>query len=1214
MNKFLILFWILFYVSCSQQREGVEKTSIENPETSEKQSVTANTSNHSFEDYEYITVSDALNPHISYALHNEGDLQIKIRAAHFNNIKATVKLGVSGTSKTIHSSDKAKKKELKDSTEFLFTLPKSAVGTVGFKMAFEVKWYSKALKTDLRKERFMHLNPAAAHSGLSENDQNWTAVTFKEYKQLVSDKKNEINIKLDQPLDGKITVVIEDEKGKRIRNLLSGIKAEKGAQEIEWDGTDDDGNLVKPGKYKWRSIHHPGITPHHQLTIANGNLGLPKAFGTNHGTFTDAVSNSKYTFITAALTEGGWSMIAVDENGKWQKGFKQIHGTPIHSIKVAASETEFFAIHDGLAWGEKVDKKNPNWISNNYLTITKFNIESTKYVDFPGKKHFIRFGQYVHGPGAKDPRFKKGYSIAGAAYLKGKLYISTKHDQKLHTVDPKTGDFLSSINVPKPGPLATDGNRLFVVTDDSVVAMSPGSSKREFAVKKSGLDIKGMSISNNRIFISDNISHTVKVFSMSGKSIGSLGTPGGNYQGKYDPKRMVNPRGISVQNNTLWVTENRWNPKRVLAWDLKTKTIKNELFGNPHYGSSGGGFDFDDHSKWIALSSLWKVDFANKKAKPSSIMGTETGRLSGHYAEPFRYTFYKQDGRTFLITCGKIAMLCELMPDGSVKDHMAIAGLHLFAYACKWKLPKPLMEALPKHYLQFAKTSFRNHECRNLGILWVDKNGDGKMQKEEFDFHEGYKGYSSYWGSNQQDLTFYLPISSFKGSDDKILELKPDGFYAGGAPKYPKLSDAVKNSASWEQSVKLKNGTNHPTTVDRFNRIIYNTDPKMMALSTEGKILWHFPNQWVGVHGSHKAPLPETGVMQGNLFFLGCAPLDDKSDVFVLNGNHGRFSIMTSDGLYLDEMFRDVRTGRDRNYMMIGGEPFGGFFGKSNKDGNYYLQTSGDGYRIYKLNGLDKISRKSGELTITEEQIMAAERKQSRKVIAENIAKEATVPKTPKTIKVDGKTNDWQKPYTAEWDKSGLYKVKVKMAYDSQNLYLYYNVSDDTPWVNNGTDWTTLFKTGDSVDLQIAIDDKANPKRRSPVEGDIRLLIGQFNKKPIAVLYKHRLKKKDNPMTFTSPWRSETVDSVVKLDSAQIKVGLNGNSYQIEAAIPLKDLGIKSLTGKKLLGDFGVVYGDDKGTINFLRNYWSNKATGLVNDVPGEIMLSPANWGTIKFK
>ena len=34
------------------------------------------------------------------------------------------------------------------------------------------------------------------------------------------------------------------------------------------------------------------------------------------------------------------------------------------------------------------------------------------------------------------------------------------------------------------------------------------------------------------------------------------------------------------------------------------------------------------------------------------------------------------------------------------------------------------------------------------------------------------------------------------------------------------------------------------------------------------------------------------------------------------------------------------------------------------------------------------------------------------------------------------------------------------------------------------------------------------------------------------------------------------------------------------------------------------------GTTTIARQYWSNKSTGLVNDVPGEADLSPNLWGT----
>ena len=64
-------------------------------------------------------------------------------------------------------------------------------------------------------------------------------------------------------------------------------------------------------------------------------------------------------------------------------------------------------------------------------------------------------------------------------------------------------------------------------------------------------------------------------------------------------------------------------------------------------------------------------------------------------------------------------------------------------------------------------------------------------------------------------------------------------------------------------------------------------------------------------------------------------------------------------------------------------------------------------------------------------------------------------------------------------------------------------------------------------------------------------------------------------------------------------------------AVPLAELGLAPTFGKVLRGDFGVIYGDAEGTTNIFRNYWSNQATGLVNDVPGEIMLTPVLWGGI---
>ena len=200
------------------------------------------------------------------------------------------------------------------------------------------------------------------------------------------------------------------------------------------------------------------------------------------------------------------------------------------------------------------------------------------------------------------------------------------------------------------------------------------------------------------------------------------------------------------------------------------------------------------------------------------------------------------------------------------------------------------------------------------------------------------------------------------------------------------------------------------------------------------------------------------------------------------------------------------------------------------------------------------------------------------------------------------------------WDRGkGRCPVEARAAWDDSRLYLYYNVRDDSPWLNTGRDWTLLFKTGDSVDLQLGTDPRANPRRTGPVPGDLRLLIAPHEGRDIAVLYRHRCPGAADPQTFTSPWRSEKVDSVKVLASAEVAVVKERDRYRVEVSVPLAELGLEDAAGKTIKADVGVLYGDTDGQITMLRSYWSNTNTSLVNDVPGEIMLTPALWGDVIF-
>jgi hypothetical protein len=242
---------------------------------------------------------------------------------------------------------------------------------------------------------------------------------------------------------------------------------------------------------------------------------------------------------------------------------------------------------------------------------------------------------------------------------------------------------------------------------------------------------------------------------------------------------------------------------------------------------------------------------------------------------------------------------------------------------------------------------------------------------------------------------------------------------------------------------------------------------------------------------------------------------------------------------------------------------------------------------------------------------VAAERARSRILAAEAPVRIATIPWAATPPDLDEKRGEWDGLPAFKWQR-GQFLVEVRAQHDAANLYLCYSVRDSSPWRNTGNDWQMLVNTGDSVDLQLGTTPAANVKRSGPVPGDLRLLIAPFEGKNIAVLYRHRLPGATDGVTFQCPWRSEKVDSVRRLESAKIGVNVQNDRYIVKAAIPLAELGLTAATfGKPLRCDVGVVYGDAAGTTNIFRNYWANQATGLVNDVPGEIMLAPNLWGDV---
>ncbi|MCA9146525.1 MAG: hypothetical protein KDB05_27280, partial [Planctomycetales bacterium] len=448
-----------------------------------------------------------------------------------------------------------------------------------------------AVELPNQRERFGFVDHRAIHAPFSDNPADWAPLDLDTYRELVEARRQEIRITFDQPTDGKATVVIEDAAGHRMRNLIAGRSFPTGRHTLVWDGLDESGKLVTPGSYRWRGITHPGIEPVYKMNFANGGEPTTASWGPNHSTFQNAASNGKLVFFAAPVTEGGWALVAVDQEGRFVQGYEHLHGYGIGHDAIAADERYLYCAQDGFSWGgtKGVDLASDDWKASWNLTVVRYDIESGRIVEFPGKRRAIDVDTMEVGPGAGHPDLKD-FNLGGLAVHDGKLYVGSRDEQAVLVLDAESGEQIESIPLRGARHLAVDAKRnaVYAATDDGVVRLSDGkvvvrSANKTFG-SRSEPRLSGIAVApNGDIVVSDRVSHQVHRYAPNGTPVATFGEPGGPYKGTYDPNRMVNPTGLTFgPDGKLWVTEDRWNPKRVMAWDVDQNKIVYEKFGMPH--------------------------------------------------------------------------------------------------------------------------------------------------------------------------------------------------------------------------------------------------------------------------------------------------------------------------------------------------------------------------------------------------------------------------------------------------------------------------------------------------------------------------------------------------------------------------------------------------------------------------------------------------------
>jgi hypothetical protein len=372
--------------------------------------------------------------------------------------------------------------------------------------------------------------------------------------------------------------------------------------------------------------------------------------------------------------------------------------------------------------------------------------------------------------------------------------------------------------------------------------------------------------------------------------------------------------------------------------------------------------------------------------------------------------------------------------------------------------------------------------------------------------------------------------------------------------------------------------------------------------SPDGTLQWRY-RQGCRWHDMYEFPIPGPGVL------YGCTKnLDITDGITGFSCYFGKVQLITTDGVPIGTIMKDGRSG-ETGHDQIQCEWFTGQLLKL-ADGRWFLLGGDQDGRVLEVTGLNSLQRFEGSLTITAEEAKAA-----ADALAEWSARKARA-QALVLARVQ------QRPDARQWlDVRGVQievdaqrAFSVKTAYNSQNLFVRYDVRSPHELVNTTPETQMLFKGGNLLDIQVATDADADPAREKPAPGDVRILVTRRDGKPFAIVYRTRVAGfEGTPVVFTSPTGKEAIDSIEVWEDVGLDYQKTDDGFTAVVTLPLQRLGLTPQPGSVLKMDVGYIFGNQTGNTTAKRAYWSSRsfASQVTQDIPHEARLEPQHWGSV---
>lgn len=1069
---------------------------------------------------------------------------------------------------------------------------------------------------------------------------------------------------------GRVTLVIEDSTGKRVRNLVSDTPFDAGDNVAWWDGLDDlgrdveqarhgiyatPGQFVTPGNYTVRGLVHQPIDLRYEFAVYSaGNppwetadtsggwltnhtppmaaLFVPAARLPNEKTMAD--SGKGLIFIGSYVSEGGAGLAWVDQAGRKRGGRGWVGGNWTAAPYLARDEGDGAIGEDyayvASAWelDSAQKKKGPR---PGEIRVTALTLKG----DRPVIKY--RFDPALDGEKG-DTRWER--QISGLAVHGRRVVVAMAARQELLIADAQSGAVIGVMPVEHPRGVAFDHEgKLLVLQGRQLVRATldirppDASLSAKSIVIDGGLDDPQQVIvdPSGRLLISDRgNSQQVKIFSPDGKFLSAIGRPGPLRPGPYDPLHLQNPAGMTLDGDGhLWVTEADFFPKRVSLWTLDGQLLK-AMYGPAEYGG-GGTLDPLDKTRFYLHGMEFKLDWEKGTDQLTRVFyrpDVSGGVLpDGHAVNGLPETPLYLNGRRYFTNCyncnptgGSAIAMLWIDRDGLATPVAAMGRANdwsLFqsdAFKDRWPAGINLAGDAGSNACLFA---------------WSDRNGNGKVDPDEVSLLKAIGGGVTVL----PDLSFV-----FSRIDQQAVRFIPQSFTAAGTPLYPPL----------DQGQILTHAAQRPTSSGGDQALVAPDGSAILTVApgpfapqsvggvANGQSRWSYPDVWPGLHASHESAVPTfPGELVGTTRLLGSfvTPMhSDAGPMWAINGNQGNIYLFTADGLFVSQLFQDVRQGVPwsmpsaqrgmlLNDVSLHDENFWPSIAQTS-DGKIYV-VDGGRVCLVRVDGLETTRRLPPQtLQVGQESLLAARDYFRQSELArqqQSLSRTLRIAIRNEPPKVDGALDEWASADWAIIDRRGTaayfnsnskpYDVSAAVCVSRGRLYAAFRTGDPKLLVNSGQTPNALFKTGGALDLMIGCNPAAPMDRSKPVEGDIRLLVTMVNGKPRAMLYRPVVAGTKDPIPFAAPWHSISIDRVDDVSSEIELAGADGN-YVL--CIPLDALNLHPIDGQTLRADVGILRGDGAQTLQ--RVYWNNKATAIVSDVPSEAELTPGLWGKWRFE